>query len=178
MCGASRKWRCYAVMLCRVVSSCAQQTNKSWHFRVIRSRLRVLIKSIKRAPDPDREPPHNYTGDGVYLTFLWGKLAQLEAQNCNKHNHGPTRPPSSRNNLNTPSFRARRLCGWLRLAVAPTVSSFRRKRDPESSFSEKPFKEAYATLYPTRHPVFGFRNGLCWGVWVFMCPPSVRFWQF
>jgi len=126
----------------------------------------------------DREPPHNYTGDGVYLTFLWGKLAQLEAQNCSKHNHGPTRPPSSRNNLNTPSFRARRLCGWLRLAVAPTVSSFRRKRDPESSFSEKPFKEAYATLYPTRHPVFGFRNGLCWGVWVFMCPPSVRFWQF
>ena len=126
----------------------------------------------------DREPPHNYTGDGVYLTFLWGKLAQLEAQNCSKHNHGPTRPPSSRNNLNTPSFRARRLCGWLRLAVAPTVSSFRRKRDPESSFSEEPFKEAYATLYPTRHPVFGFRNGLCWGVWVFMCPPSVRFWQF
>ena len=89
----------------------------------------------------DREPPHNYTGDGVYLTFLWGKLAQLEAQNCSKHNHGPTRPPSSHNNLNTPSFRARRLCGWLRLAVAPTVSSFRRKRDPESSFLKSPLRK-------------------------------------
>ena len=147
-------------------------------------RIKVYHKFFQQNPlcrrgnEEDREPPHNYTGDGVYLTFLWGKLAQLEAQNCSKHNHGPTRPPSSRNNLNTPSFRARRLCGWLRLAVAPTVSSFRRKRDPESSFSEKPCKEAYATLYPTRHPVFGFRNGLCWGVWVFMCPPSVRFWQF
>ena len=43
---------------------------------------------------------------------------------------------------------ARRFCGLLRVAVAPTVSSFRRKMDPGSSFSEKPFKEPYS---PTPH---------------------------